>query len=77
MAKLVVYGLLRTSKDSVARVAEVCGYSTEASFRKAFVQYAGIAPWAVMKKTGPGFWRQLSAASQRIFLILLSTLFRL
>ena len=54
-------------EDSVARVAELCGYSAEASLRKAFRQYAGIGPGAVMKKQGlePGdnFQQRVSAYS--------------
>ncbi|NNG12178.1 MAG: AraC family transcriptional regulator [Halobacteria archaeon] len=53
----IAYELLRTSKDSVTRIAELSGYSAEASFRKAFKQYAGVGPGAVRKKqeSDPGY----------------------
>jgi AraC-like DNA-binding protein len=46
----IAFERLRTSKDSVARIAEQSGYSTEASFRKAFKQYAGTGPGAVRSR---------------------------
>lgn len=40
---------LRTSRDSVAQIAEQSGYQTEASFRKAFKKQMGIGPGAVRR----------------------------
>lgn len=40
---------LRTTKDSVALIAEHSGYQTEASFRKAFKKQIGIGPGAVRR----------------------------
>jgi len=45
----IAYERLRTTEDSVARIAEQSGYSAEASFRKAFKQYAGVGPGAVRR----------------------------
>jgi AraC-like DNA-binding protein len=45
----IAYERLRTSRDSVALIAEQSGYQTEASFRKAFKKLTGIGPGAVRR----------------------------
>ncbi len=45
----VAYEKLRTTKESVSRIAEESGYQTEASFRKAFKNQMGIGPGAARK----------------------------
>lgn len=45
----VAYERLRTSRDSVALIAEQSGYQTEASFRKAFKKLMGVGPGAVRR----------------------------
>ena len=42
-----VFEKLRSSKDSVALIAEQSGYQTEASFRKAVKKQMGIGPGAI------------------------------
>lgn len=46
----IAYERLHNSKTSVAVIAEQSGYSTEASFRKAFKEVTGESPGAVRKK---------------------------
>ena len=41
---------LEETQQSVAQIADNTGYTTEASFRKAFKNYFGISPGAVRKK---------------------------
>lgn len=41
---------LATGNDSVARIAERCGYVSEAAFAKVFKRYAGIGPGAARRQ---------------------------
>ncbi|MBZ0071149.1 MAG: AraC family transcriptional regulator [Gammaproteobacteria bacterium] len=43
---------LRVSEQSVAAIAEQCGYQSEAAFRKAFKQHMGYGPGAVRRRGG-------------------------
>lgn len=47
------YDLLSSGNESVARVADLSGYRSEASFSKAFKQYMGVGPGAVRKNRVP------------------------
>lgn len=45
------YDMLVTSHKSIAQIAELMTYQSEASFRKAFKQHIGSPPGAVRKLT--------------------------
>jgi transcriptional regulator GlxA family with amidase domain len=44
------YDVLASTRQSVASVAEMFGYLSEASFSKAFKQHIGVGPGVVIKR---------------------------